>query len=844
MSEDEHPTSGVDPHPHEFGETAALSPRRSDASVDAPRSIGPYTLLERIGEGGMGQVWLAEQSVPVRRRVALKLIRAGHYDSAHLQRFDAERQALALMEHPAIAKVFDAGSTPEGQPYFVMEYVAGRPITEYCDAARLTLRQRLELFIAVCEGVQHAHLKAIIHRDLKPSNVLVAEVDGRPAPRIIDFGIAKAVTAEGGDRTLLTEVGGLVGTLGYMSPEQADPRVLDIDTRADVYALGVILYELLTGSRPFEIGRALPLDEILRRLREDDPPSLVSQLTREEATATSSAQLRGVELKQLASLLRGDLDSITMKALARDRERRYATPSELAADIRRYLDNQPVAARPTSAAYRLRKYVRRHRVAVALAGLAVLLAAGFGAAQFVQLQRLTRERDRADRIVAFMTGIFRVPDPGEQRGSSVTAREILDRASQEMGTATDIDPVVKAKLGFTMAQTYSGLGLYARAAELLEQAETEQRRVLGPDSPDTLRTMSARGHALYTMGKPEPSEALLREALAAQRLVLGVVHVDTLHTANYLAQTLGALGRLADAESMLRENVGGFEKTTGPESADTLNARRSLDQVIALQRRPADAERAHRETMVIEERVLGPDHPGTLFSLNGLALAIGDQGRFAESEQLLRELYDRRRRVLGPEHPETLVTLGNLGEMVRRQGRFPEAETMSRELLAAESRLHPDSEVMYQVMETLAVTLGNQGKTGESIELLEKVLAGRQRTYGPDSPQVFQNTMNLAFTLSYAGRHAEARPLYQEVIRIAGKVERRDAVSDAWFAWAMGATLAGEREQAFDAMRRSLDAGFGAIQQLDQVDDLKPLRGDPRYAALVEEINARKARPR
>ncbi|HEX4582095.1 MAG TPA: serine/threonine-protein kinase, partial [Acidobacteriaceae bacterium] len=325
-----------------------------------------FRLVRKLGEGGMGQVWLAEQLSPVRRPVALKLIRAGMYDQAVLQRFQSERQSLASMDHSAIAKVFDAGATPQGQPYFVMEYVPGLPITEYCDQKKLKVRERLELFIQVCEGVQHAHQKAIIHRDLKPANILVTEVDGKPTPRIIDFGLAKATARTVADESLLTLMGQFVGTPGYMSPEQSDPTVLDIDTRTDVYTLGVVLYVLLTGLQPFaaKTGKYQPLDELLRKLREEEPPNPSAKVSTDRAASAAAAAARGTHRTQLASLLRGDLDWITMKALERDRARRYGAVSELAADIRRYLNHEPVLARPASAGYRLGKYVRRHRVAV------------------------------------------------------------------------------------------------------------------------------------------------------------------------------------------------------------------------------------------------------------------------------------------------------------------------------------------------------------------------------------------------------------------------------------------------------------------------------------------------
>jgi non-specific serine/threonine protein kinase/serine/threonine-protein kinase len=402
-------TSGLD-STYPSAETVAELPSVQQTS------LGPYRLLQKLGEGGMGREWLAEQTAPVRRRVALKLIKAGMYDDAVLKRFASERQSLAILDHPSIAKVFDAGTTPDGQPYFVMEYVPGVPVTDYCDQKRLNIRERLALFIKVCEGVQHAHTKAIIHRDLKPANILVNEVDGKPLPRIIDFGLAKATTSLAPDESMLTRLGAFVGTPGYMSPEQADTSLQDVDTRTDVYSLGVILYVLLTGSLPFDSKKNI--HEVLRQVREDEPPRPSTKIAADKESSTGSAQNRGSEPRHLAKLLRGDLDWITMKALEKDRTRRYGTPSELAADITRYLRHEPVVARPASTGYRLHKYARRHRIAVAVAAGLIAMLAAFAVAQRVQLQRTrlerdraNRERDRATRITDFMTGMFQVSDP-------------------------------------------------------------------------------------------------------------------------------------------------------------------------------------------------------------------------------------------------------------------------------------------------------------------------------------------------------------------------------------------------------------------------------------------------
>jgi len=729
--------------------------------------IGPYHLLEKLGEGGMGQVWLAEQTAPVKRQVALKLIRSGAYDDSVARRFESERQTLAIMEHPTIAKVFDAGSTPSGQPYLVMEYVPGMPITRYCDQKKLDIRERLELFTRVCEGVQHAHQKAIIHRDLKPSNILVVELDGQPAPRIIDFGIAKATSQIVGDQAQLTREGSPMGTPGYMSPEQADPGLGDVDTRTDVYSLGVILYELLAGTHPFDASRwqKQPFDEVLRQIREEDPPNPSTRLISEKETSDVTAEMRGTQTNQLVTLLRGDLDWITMKAMEKDRARRYGTPAELAADVARYLRNEPVVARPATPGYRLQKYVRRHRVGVAGAAILAILLVAFAVMQAVQLRRITRERDRADRIAQFMTHMFQISDPSEARGNSVTAREILDKAAKDIDTGLEQDPEMQAQMMDVMGTVYDNLGLYPRAEALAHRSLDIYRQTLGEKNYQTMRAANNLGNILYDEGRYPESEKLYRETLEIRRELLGPEHLETLMSMNNLANSLFEEGHYTESEKLYRDALDIARRVLGSEHRQTVIQMGNLVNVLAAQGHNAEAERLCREVLEVRRRTLGPEHQDTLRSMNDLSETLMLEGKYADAENLNRQTLDVRRRVLGAQHPETLLSTYNLAGSIHEEGRLAEAEKLYREVSAAQQKiLGLDNVDTLRSTGDLGATLSDEGQYVEGERLLRKVLEIERRVLGPEHPETLRSLASLAATLKQAGRYAESEKLGRETL--------------------------------------------------------------------------------
>lgn len=804
----------------------------------ADKWVGPYHLLELIGQGGMGQVWRAEQTEPLRRIVALKLIRTGMDTREVVRRFESERQALALMEHPAIAKVFDTGSTPQGQPYFAMEYVAGVPITAYCQEHRLGLRDRLRLFVRVCEGVQHAHHKAIIHRDVKPSNILVTEVDGKPLPKIIDFGVSRAIPLDGVEETALTRLGAILGTLEYMSPEQASTTGQDIDTRTDVYSLGVVLYQLLTGVLPFD-PRGVPLAQALRRIAEDTPARPSSRMRPAGAAADPATVL--------CQDLRGDLDAITLRALEKQRSERYGSAAELAADINRYLRHEPVLARPTSLFYLAKKYVRRHRVAVAAGAAMLAMLASFAVWQQVELRQIRRERDRADRIAQFMTDMFRVSDPGESRGNQVTAREILDRAALGIDRGLANDPETQAKLMDLMGRVYYGLGLYSRSEVLLRRSVELRRHVSGPRHPDTAQSMHNLANALAALGKEGEARRLDLEVLDIRRRALGPDHPDTLRTMNSVAVDLVQEGRYTEALQLHQTVYQSRKRVLGPEHPNTLLSMENLGNTLGRQGRYREAEELERGALAIKERTLGRDHPDTLRTLLHLAGTLYEEGRYAQSEVVARRQLAASMRVLGPEHRDTLNAMLSLANPLENLGRLAEAERLDRQALLGQQRIlgkdHPDTLL---AMNNLAGVLAGEGVFAEAERLDREVLAARIRTLGPEHANTLHSAARLASVLMLGGRLAEARRVAAETRAVLARVLGTNHPETASTVYTLGCIAAreGKTAEALAALREAVDHGLkpNAAAGLGADPALERLRGEPAFRELAEYARRQAAR--
>jgi eukaryotic-like serine/threonine-protein kinase len=645
------------------------------------RNIGAYKLISSIGHGGMGSVWLAERcDGRFERQVAVKFLNFA-LAATGAERFKREGCILGRLKDPHIAELIDAGVTPNGEPYLVLEHVDGSPIDDYCDGHSLDVNARIRLFLDVLGAVAQAHSNLIVHRDIKPSNVLVGN-DGQV--KLLDFGIAKLLTddANPSPPTALTMGGGPPMTPQFAAPEQITGE--PITTATDVFTLGVLLFVLLTGQHPAG-PRPHSTAELVKAIV-DTLPSRASDVIHSRDSESAAAN-RATTPEKLRRQLRGDLDTIVGKALKKNPQERYASVTAFADDLRRYLRNDPITARPDSVVYRFRKYVQRHRIGVAVAAGLVLLLAGFSVIQAIELRRITRERDRADRIADFMTGIFVVSDPSERLGNSVTAREILDNASKEIGTGLSKDPGLQAQMMHVMGKAYMMLGLQTQAQALFDHSIEVGSGSLGPDNPETLRTMRDLSWTLFQQGRLAEAEDLERRLLERQRRVLGPDNPDTLGTMGQLATTLSERGNGAEAEKLGREVLEKTKRLRGPETRDTLVARDNLSIFLAIEGKLPEAVKLEQETLEIQLRVFGPDNLRTISSMINLAGMQKDLGHDKEAEQQYRQALDLETRVLGPDQPETALTKYNLAGLLARNGKTEDAFSLLRD--AIDHGLHP-----------------------------------------------------------------------------------------------------------------------------------------------------------
>jgi serine/threonine protein kinase len=839
-------------------------PDKPVLTVDEPFSerpgtiIGPYKLLQQIGEGGMGVVFMAEQTEPVRRKVALKIIRPGMDSRQVIARFEAERQALALMDHPHIAKVFEAGTTKSGRLYFVMELVKGTPITRYCDEHHLTPRERLQLLLPVCQAVQHAHQKEIIHRDLKPSNVLVAEYDDRPVAKIIDFGVAKATGPKLTEQTLFTEFGQVLGTLEYMSPEQAKLNALDIDTRSDIYALGVLLYELLTGTTPFEAKRLrqAAFEEVLRIIREEEPPKPSTRLSSTQELP-SVAAMRGLEPSKLSGLVRGELDWIAMKCLEKDRNRRYETANELARDLERYLHNDPVQACPPSAGYRLRKFVRRNKGPVLVAATILLVLVGGiigttcgmlrarAAARTEKEAKVTAQHSEAETkaVLDFVENkIFAAARPKDQaggRGYDVKLADAVKAALSFVDKSFTGQPLLEARLRMTMGNSFWYLGDAKTASEQFEAARQLYAQYRGAEHPDTLKSMNNLANCQHVLGRHADALKLRLETLAFHKAKLGPDHPDTLASMSGLATTYHALGRYTDALKLRQETLALYEAKLGPDHPDTLASMSSLANSYHGLGRYDDAFRLRQEMLARYTAKLGPDHPDTLKMMNNLANSYATLGRHADALKLREETLALRKAKLGPDHPDTLRIMNNLANSYAALGRHTDALKLREETLALrKAKLGPDHPDTLKSMNNLADSYAALGRHADALRLCEEVVALYKAKLGPDHPDTLKSMNNLAGSYFAVGEAGSAVAILQVTLALRqrrAKAEPGNRAEQSCLAWTHGQMGDAERERLnYAAAAQAYATSVVMFENLDQAGALKDpyLRGrlsDYRY---------------
>ena len=800
------------------GKTVVLSTPLTEKPGD---HIGHYKLLQQIGEGGCGVVYMAEQEQPIRRRVALKVIKLGMDTKAVVARFEAERQALALMDHPNIAKVLDAGATDTGRPYFVMELVRGIKITEYCDQNNLSTEERLNLFVQVCHAIQHAHQKGIIHRDIKPSNILVTVHDGKPLPKIIDFGIAKATSGQLlTDKTLFTAFEQFIGTPAYMSPEQAEMSTLDIDTRSDIYALGVSLYELLTGRTPFDQEElvAAGLSEMRRIIREREPLRPSTRIsTLEAADQTTVAKRRHSEPPQLIHLVRGDLDWIVMKCLEKDRTRRYETANGLADDVVRHLQDEPVTARPPGRVYRLQKLVRRNKLVFAV-GAAVTAALLIGLALstwFFFNERAARQRAvaaekktqtearKSQQVAQFLQDMLKGVGPSVAMGRDTTMlREILDKTAERVGKDLKDSPEVEAELRTTLGEIYLPLGQWAKAEEMHRAALVIRRGLWGNMNTKVADSLENLADTLEWQRRPAEAEPLVLEALTIRTNLLGAEHPKVAECLATLGDVRWDQSRRNEAEELYRHALAMRRKLLGNDSLEVADSLAQLGGLLIgqgfSQDRPQEAEADAREAVAIQKRLLGEESPDPNlgYSQIVLARALRSEGKLDEAETTLRPILAMRRKLLGS---ESLLVAGlsrTLADVLQQEGKLDEAEQLDREALATYARLKARSTpegalesascmftlgdvlrkkgklVEVEGLFTLGDVLRKKGKLAEADAMCREAVETVKKLPASDSQAIMLLTLGDWFRNQ--GKLAEAESLFREALEIYRKLPASD----------------------------------------------------------------------
>jgi len=726
--------------------------------------IGRYKLLSVLGEGGMGIVYLAEQKQPIRRQVALKVIKPGMDSKRVIARFEAERQALALLDHPNIAHVYNAGTTENGRPYFVMEYVKGLSITEHCDRHKLTIEDRLNLFRQVCNAVHHAHQKGIIHRDIKPSNILVSLQADQALPKIIDFGVAKALAQPLTERTLVTEQGQLFGTPEYMSPEQADMANEDIDTRSDIYSLGVLLYVLLTGVLPFDSTtfREGGIEHIRQVIRETDPKTPSTRLSSLGEEAEKVAQSRRTEVATLAKCLHKELEWIPLKAMRKERTERYRSSSELADDIENYLKGDPLIAGPLTAAYRLKKFLRRHKAvvtgiaavfAVLIAGVVVSMLFAFGQA---------RARAEAQLIADFLENDV-LGSASRAKVGEATVSYVLDAASKSLEGKFKDKPLIEASIRYKLAWTYRHIGEPNQAEQHFLHAIRIYRQHYGEEHPATLRAKDDIGFVYEDQGRYHDMERLWTKNLKFRQHVFGVE--QQVGTMNALAATYWHLGKYKEAELLFEKILQLVRRELGEENVWLLPfIRCNLARVYAAQGRYEEAERLFVETLKTAE--WPEEHfSGKLVYTSALADTYREQGNYDKAEPLFDKTLETMRQRLGNKHLRTLKCIYGLVRLYIDQDRYDEAKTLFSEALPiARQRLRPEHPLTLRLVNAFAVLHTKQKQYDEAETFFDEALKGRQRELGDDHPDTLESKNDLAVLYKDQARYDEVELLLIQAI--------------------------------------------------------------------------------